>query len=70
MPIKPELRYFYPIDWPQISHWVRFVRAKGHCQVCGRPHGETVRTWAMAAGGTRRNRPGGTAEVARSPRLP
>ena len=42
MPIKPELRYFYPIDWPQISHWVRFVRAKGHCQVCGRPHGETV----------------------------
>ena len=42
MPIKPELCYFYPIDWPQISHWVRFVRAKGHCQVCGRPHGETV----------------------------
>ena len=42
MPIKPELRYFYPIDWPQISHWVRFVRAKGRCQVCGRPHGETV----------------------------
>ena len=43
MPIKPELRYFYPIDWPQISHWVRFVRAKGRCQVCGRPHGEIVR---------------------------
>ena len=42
MPIKPELRYFYPIDWPQISHWVRFVRAKGRCRVCGRPHGETV----------------------------
>ena len=33
MPIKPELRYFYPIDWKQISHWVRLVRAKGHCQV-------------------------------------
>ena len=43
MPIKPELRYFYPIDWPQISHWVRFVRAKGRCQVCGRPHGAVVR---------------------------
>ena len=42
MPIKPELRYFYPIDWPQISHWVRFVRAKGRCQVCGRPHGAIV----------------------------
>jgi hypothetical protein len=43
MPIKPELRYFYPIDWPQVSHWVRFVRAGGKCQVCGRPHGQTVR---------------------------
>src|SRR6478735_967552 len=43
MPIKPELRWYYPIDWPQISHWVRFVRARGRCQVCGRPHGETVR---------------------------
>ena len=42
MPIKSELRYFYPIDWPQISHWVRFVRAGGRCQVCGRPHGEIV----------------------------
>ena len=26
--------------------------------------------WVMVAGGMRRNRPGGTAEVARSPRLP
>ena len=43
MPIKPELRWYYPIDWQQISHWVRFVRAKGCCQVCGRPHGATVR---------------------------
>ena len=43
MPIKPELRWFYPIDWPQVSRWVRFVRAKGRCQACGRPHGETVR---------------------------
>src|SRR3954452_2432268 len=43
MPIKPELRWYYPIDWPQVSHWVRFVRAKGRCQACGRPHGETVR---------------------------
>ena len=34
---------FYPIDWPQVSHWVRLVRAQGRCQVCGRPHGETVR---------------------------
>jgi hypothetical protein len=42
MPIKPELRFLYPIDWPQISRWVRFVRAKGRCQACGRPHGAIV----------------------------
>ena len=43
MPIKPELRYYYPIDWPQISRWVRFVRAKGCCEACGRPHDQVVR---------------------------
>ena len=70
MPIKPELRWYYPIDWPQISHWVRFVRAKGRCQVCGRPHGGRCAIWATAAGGTRNSRPGGMARAARSPRLP
>jgi len=43
MPIKPELRYYYPIDWPQVSRWVRFVRAQGRCEACGRPHGEIIR---------------------------
>ena len=43
MPIKPELRWYYPIDWRQISHWVRFVRARGCCEVCGRPHGTAVK---------------------------
>ena len=43
MPIRPELRFFYPIDWPQISHWVRFVRARGCCEACGRPHGRMVK---------------------------
>ena len=42
MPIRKELRYFYPIDWPQLSAWVRFARAKGCCEVCGRPHGKIV----------------------------
>ena len=42
MPIKPELRGFYPIDWPQLSHSIRFRRAKGRCEHCGRPHGEIV----------------------------
>jgi len=43
MPIKPEMRGFYPINWPEISRRVRFERAAGMCQACGRPHGVTVR---------------------------
>ena len=43
MPIKAEMRWFYPIDWPQLSQYVRFERAGGVCQLCRRPHGESVR---------------------------
>lgn len=43
MPIQSRFRWYYPIDWPQISHHVRFVRAKGRCEHCGRPHGHDVR---------------------------
>ena len=43
MPIKAEMRWFYPIDWPQLSQHVRFERAGGVCQLCRRPHGEFVR---------------------------
>src|SRR4051794_39862544 len=43
MPIRAEMRWFYPIDWPQLSRHVRFERAGGVCQGCGRPHGEIVR---------------------------
>ena len=43
MPIKRELWWFYPIDWPEISRRVRFERAGGVCERCGRRHGETVR---------------------------
>ena len=43
MPIRPEMRWFYPIDWPQLSRLVRFARARGLCQGCGRPHGKTIR---------------------------
>lgn len=42
MPIRPEFRWLYPIDWPQLSALVRFRRAKGACQCCGRPHGQIV----------------------------
>jgi 5-methylcytosine-specific restriction endonuclease McrA len=39
MPIRPEYRWLYPIDWKQLSAVIRFERAKGQCQGCGRPHG-------------------------------
>ncbi len=42
MPIRPEYRWLYPIDWVQLSALIRFERAKGRCQGCGRPHGRMV----------------------------
>ena len=42
MPIRPENRGFYPIDWPQLSHVIRFDRAGGRCERCARPHGERI----------------------------
>lgn len=71
MPIRPELRVFYPRDWPQISRRVRFERAAGMCQRCGRPHGMTVRClpdgrWFDPARHTWRN---GRGRLARWPDL-
>ena len=42
MPIRPEYRWLYPIDWPQLSAVIRFRRAGGRCESCGRPHGRIV----------------------------
>ena len=42
MPITPETRWLYPIDWPELSRMVRFERAGGRCERCGRPHGRDV----------------------------
>jgi hypothetical protein len=56
MPIPPEHRFFYPIDWPQLSAVIRFGRARGCCEGCGRPHGRMVyhlgdgRWWDAYAG--------------------
>jgi hypothetical protein len=38
MPIRPELRPLYPQHWRELSSHVRFERAEGRCQSCGRPH--------------------------------
>ena len=40
MPIRPELRWFYPIDWPELSRAIRFGRAGGRCERAG---GRTAR---------------------------
>ena len=37
MQIRPHLRDFYPIDGKQLSDVIRFERAKGRCEACGRP---------------------------------
>jgi hypothetical protein len=42
MPIRPEHRWLYPIDWPEMSRIVRFTRAGGRCEHCLRPHGQRV----------------------------
>lgn len=42
MPIRPQHRYLYPIDWPQITDYTRFERAGGRCEHCRRPHGHAV----------------------------
>lgn len=38
MPIRPSQRWFYPIDWRQLSQVIRFDRAGGRCERCRRPH--------------------------------
>ncbi len=38
MPIRPELRPLYPPHWRELSSHVRFERAEGRCERCGRPH--------------------------------
>ncbi|WP_407529646.1 hypothetical protein [Methylobacterium oryzisoli] len=56
MPIRREHRGFYPIDWPQLSAVIRFRRAGGRCEGCGRPHLQRIvclsdgRWWDAEAG--------------------
>lgn len=42
MPIAREHRWLYPIDWRELSALIRFGRAKGQCEHCGRPHGRDI----------------------------
>jgi hypothetical protein len=42
MPIRPSQRWFYPIDWRELSQVIRFSRARGRCEHCRRPHLQLV----------------------------
>lgn len=35
MPIRPEMKARYPKDWKLRSRFIRFYRAKNHCEWCG-----------------------------------
>jgi hypothetical protein len=43
MPIRHELRPLYPSNWKELSRRVRFDRARGLCEACGRPHARLIR---------------------------
>lgn len=63
MPIRPEFRRLYPENWTALSRRVRFERAGGRCQNCGRPHLAQVRClpdgrWFDPIAGTWRDRRG------------
>lgn len=42
MPILAALKPLYPANWFEISNHVRFVRAGGCCEACGRRHGAFI----------------------------
>lgn len=42
MPIRPQHRWLYLIDWQQLTNTVRFERAKGRCECCAKPHGQLI----------------------------
>ena len=42
MPIRSDQRWFYPIDWKELSREIRFKRAGSCCEHCGRPHMKLV----------------------------
>ena len=39
MPIHPDLRHLYPPNWRKLANQIKFERAGGRCEWCGREHG-------------------------------
>ena len=65
MPIRPELRWLYPIDWPELSAVIRFERAQSRCERSAARMAKRSCTWAMADGGTRQWALGATVRAGR-----
>ncbi|MEG3166299.1 hypothetical protein U1701_17050 [Sphingomonas sp. PB2P19] len=42
MPIRPQNRWLYLTDGPQLSEAIRFERARARCEHCARPHLQRV----------------------------
>jgi hypothetical protein len=42
MPIHPDYRHLYPPHWRELANQIKFERAGGRCEGCGREHGATV----------------------------
>ena len=71
MPIRPQHRWLYPIDWPQISASIRFSAApKVGASGAAARTGASSFTSATAAGGTSKRRSGATAKGKALARLP
>ena len=73
MPIKPELRRWYPFDWRELSVSIRFRRAGGCCEACGRQHGAMVATidgaWLDPESGVWRDARGRRTALPRAPQV-
>jgi len=77
MPIRPKLRPLYPPHWRELSSHVRFERADGRCQRCGRPDLVLLRClpdgrWFDEQAATwrdRRGRPGRWPDLMEAPRF-
>jgi hypothetical protein len=66
MPIRREFRALYPVHWGELSRRVRFQRAGGECERCGRPRGFEFRCLAATgAGSIQGGGPGAIAKVGR-----
>jgi hypothetical protein len=60
MPIRRELRNLYPAHWRELSRRVRFERAAGVCQGCGRPMAPPCAACRTGDGSIRHGKHGAT----------